>query len=39
MSKDIKNKITKQLVSQIELVLPSIKYIEAELEGGRRYGK
>lgn len=36
MSKDIKNKITKQLVSQIELVLPSI---ETELEGGRGYGK
>ena len=39
MSKDIKNKITKQLVSQIELVLPSIEDIEAELEGGRGYGK
>ena len=33
------NKITKQLVSQIESVLPSIEDIEAELEGGRGYGK
>ena len=33
------NKITKQLVSQIESVLPSIEDIEAELQGGREYGK
>lgn len=39
MSKELKIKITKQLVSQIESVLPSIEDIEAELQGGRGYGK
>lgn len=36
MSKGLKTKITKHLVSQIESVLPSI---EIELTGGRESGK